>query len=293
MRSLLPQIQGPARRRGLAPLELVLSLPLLLMIMAMIIVVGTAGSWKVRTLANSRQAAARGLWPRDGAFDAKPASWWPDSAVMSSGAADPAPFDDDPFTQHAVVRGPVIGAQGSGLRVNTDMLDVTRGLAAGFSSINRDLPLWRQLPYRNQYQRETQVFSGDQWQFAPMGLGDNDERRVDNLYPDYSLGTYGGLARTIAAREALLSFAGTPPGQRLEILDNDPALNNRDFYPRLPWEICSTDLQPLVDSLKGQIDLVPCELARAYLQLYPQGTPEHDQLQQFIDQNCGGTGGTP
>lgn len=299
---------NPARRRGLATLELILCLPLLLMIMAMIIIVGTAGSWKVRTLANSRQAAARSLWPRDGANDPKPASWWPNSANMSAGGADPAPLDTDPFAQHVVVRGPVFGApQGGGtLRVDTDLLDPSRGLMAGFASIDRDLPLWRQLPYRNRYRRETQFFSGDQWQFSLMNLGDNTRRRIPALYPDYNLAASSsiGIGRTTTALQAILSH---PDRAQWLILDRDAELrgfygdpydsnwygryDQRNFHPRA-LETCTIDLSADVQSLTDRIDRAPCNLAAAFLQMYesqPQSAQNDQfiqQLEQFRNQHC-------
>jgi len=297
----------PSSRRGLAPLELVLSLPLLLMIMAMIIIVGTAGAWKVRTLANSRQAAARAIWPRDGASDPKPASWWPDSATMSAGHADPEPFDYDPFSQHTVVRGPIISAPGgNSLHVDTELLDSSGGMVAGFASIDRDLPLWRRLPYRNRYQRETQFFSGDQWQFSLMGLSDNISRRIPVIYPDYNLASNSevGIGRTAAALQAIMSH---PDRLTWLILDRDVELrgyyadpyestwNGRydgfNFHPRAS-ETCSIDLSGEVQSLTTRIDQAPCQLARAFLQMYrEQGLtaatdPRVQQLEDFVAQHC-------
>lgn len=302
----------PSRsRRGFAPLELILSLPLLLMMMAMIIIVGTAGAWKIRTLANSRQAAARALWPRTGDGDPKPASWWPSSAVMSAGPADPAPFDDDPFAPHVVVRGPVVGLQGGGsLRVDTDLLDISRGLFFGYASIDRDLPLWKQLPWRNRYRRETQVFSGDHWQYQQMGLDGNIQRRVEVLYPDYNLASASnvGLGRTSAALQALLS---NPQRPQLLILDRDPELRgyygdpyDSDWFGRYDrfnfhptaFNECSLDLRGVVDSLTDRIDQAPCNLARAFRQMYqdqlnsgstaPSLQQSLRQLDQFLQEHC-------
>jgi len=289
-----------ASRAGLAPLEFVLSLPLLLMIMAMIIIVGTAGSWKVRTLANSRQAAARSIWPRDGANDPRPASWWPDSATMSAGGAEPDPFDYDPFSQHTVVRGPVVGTPGGGgFRVNTDLLDISRGMLAGHASIDRDLPLWRQLPWRNRYRRSTHVFSGDQWQFALMNLEDNTRRRIPVLYPDYNLASNSGvgIGRTSAALQMIMSH---PDRARWLILDRDPELrgfygdqydsswygryDRFNFHPPAR-ESCTIDLSGEVELLKRQIEGVPCTLANAFLQLYrDQGLDDNDpRIQQLLN----------
>jgi hypothetical protein len=300
------------QRPGLAPLELVLSLPLLLMIMAMIIIVGTAGAWKVRTLANSRQAAARSIWPRTGDSDPKPASWWPVTANMSAGSADPEPIDADPFAQHAVVRGPVIGVQGgSSLRVDADLLDATQGLFAGNADVDRALPLWKTLPWRNRYHRETQFYSDNHWQFPLTGLTSNTRRRIDVLYPDYSLAGSSnvGGGRTTAAMQALLA---NPDRWRLLVLDRDAELRGYygdpyvsdwygrydrfNFHPR-PYNECAFDLQSSVDVLTGQIDQAPCNVARAFRQMYqeqinsgntsPQLQQYVQELDDFLMQHCG------
>ena len=52
------------RARALAPLEMVLSLPILLFIMAVIINFGTLASWKVRGLSAARHAVWSSRWPR-------------------------------------------------------------------------------------------------------------------------------------------------------------------------------------------------------------------------------------
>lgn len=299
-------------RGGLAPVELILGLPLLLMLLAMMIIVGTAGAWKVRTLANSRQAAARALWPRDGADDPKPDSWWPDSATMSAGSADPDPFGYDPFAEHVFVRGPRIGGPGVfGLGVDHRCLDITRGLFAGHAAIDRDFPLWRQLPYRNKYHRETQVFSGDHWQFQTMGMGDNVWRRVDLLY-DYNLASRSptGLGRTNAALQALRANRDRP---LLFILDRDDELRtfygdpyDANWYERYDrfnfhppaYNSCTLNLRPDVDNLVDRIEEVPCQLARAFRTMYEEqrwlagnaNTAALDQkirqLDQFLQRSC-------
>jgi hypothetical protein len=53
-------------RRGLAPLELTLTLPILVLMMALMINFGVVGVWKVRTQANARYAAWRTITARTG-----------------------------------------------------------------------------------------------------------------------------------------------------------------------------------------------------------------------------------
>jgi hypothetical protein len=287
--------ESPALRRGLAPLELVLSVPMLLMIMAMMIIVGTAGAWKVRTLANSRQAAARSLWPRDGDNDAKPDSWWPQSATMGYRDGQPSPFDEDPFAAHYVVRGPAISASsGTSLNVDQSRVDPVDGLKEGQASIDRDLPLWRQLPYRNSYDRDTQVFTDEQWQHGTMGQGHTNLRRIPVIYPEYDLGRYapGSVAAMQSSLMTLMQVYHSDP--KLPILDRDDELRSYygDAYDNNWWGRydrfnfhpaaggCATDLRPIVDRLvgrpaqmgqpaqRGQIDGVPCRVTSAFWGMY-------------------------
>src|SRR5262245_31434467 len=104
MRNAARKFRQSTRRHGLAPVELVLSLPMMMMILAMMIIVGTAGAWKLRTSANSRQAAFRTVWPRTGDSDPKPANWWPASAAIYAHNRGLSPFPVDPFTAYPVVR---------------------------------------------------------------------------------------------------------------------------------------------------------------------------------------------
>ena len=59
-------------RRGLAMLELVMALPMLLFVMALIIGYGTASAWKVREHSVSRLAVWETRWPRSGAAVVRP-----------------------------------------------------------------------------------------------------------------------------------------------------------------------------------------------------------------------------
>lgn len=286
----------PRSRDGLAPLELVLSIPLLMMIMAMMIIVGTAGSWKVRTLANSRQAASRSLWPRTGDSDPKPDSWWPSSAAMGFRDGRPSPLDGDPFGQHYVVRGPAIPSPaGSSLNVDQSRLDSVDGLKSGWSSIDRDLPVWQQLPYRNRYDRDTQVFTDEQWQHGTMGQGHTNLRRIPVIYPEYDLGRYapGSVAAMQSTLMQLMQFYNSDP--KLPILDRDEELRgfygdpyDNNWYARYdrfnfhpPAGGCTTDLRPIVDNLVSAIDGVPCRVTRAFHAMYV------DQLNQL---NCNDPG---
>lgn len=286
------------RRGGLAPVELVLALPMFAMMMALMIVVGAAGAWKVRTLANSRQAAFRAMWPRTGVGDRKPDNWWPQSASMSFGDASPSPFPWDPFASHYVVRGPYVGspAGGQALRVIDDTLDMTEGLHTGFAEVDREFPVWKKLPRRNHYRRDTHIFSGQQWQHGNMETppdGDpmpNLYRRIRVTY-EYDMARYDpqASARMMNALGAILSNPDRPV---LDILDrddelrtwygdpyNDPYTTDPDHYnaqDRYDWLSvyppatfgCDFNLGRRVDDLVERIEDVPRNLAQKFLRMY-------------------------
>lgn len=171
-------------RRGLAPLELVLSLPILLFVMALMMIFGTAGAWKVRTMANSREAAFRAVQPRTGNRDANPLGW-PKNAEMSFNQARQSLMPNDPFAQHQVVRGPVLsdGGGGNSIRVRTQQLDMTFGVYHGHSRVERPFPLFAVMPpHKIDFPRETVIVDGTLWQFWNMGVPENLERRIPSLY---------------------------------------------------------------------------------------------------------------
>lgn len=60
------------RRRGLSTLEMVLSLPILLFVMALMINYGTVACWKVRALSVARNAVWSTRWPRTGHSNPRP-----------------------------------------------------------------------------------------------------------------------------------------------------------------------------------------------------------------------------
>src|ERR1700741_2840147 len=62
-------------RAGLAPLEMTLTLPFLVMMMALMIDFGVVGAWKVRTQANTRYAAWRTVNARTGELNPTPPYW--------------------------------------------------------------------------------------------------------------------------------------------------------------------------------------------------------------------------
>ncbi len=283
MRRLRHIKDSAPHRSGLAPLELTLALPMMLMLLALMIIFGAAGAWKVRTLANSRQAIFRSMWPRTTDDDPKPSNWWPASATMSYSEELESPFPQDPFVDHTVVRGPTVGDTmgGSSLTVLIDTLDMTDGMHSGRATINHEPAMWPQLSRRNQFDREFSMFAGHQWQHGNMGIS-NWTRRVSVTY-DYELSKYNPAAMQ-QAQQAADDIMSNPNRGDLAVLDRDEELrawygNYVDFHPR-PDNQCTHDLltlQTVIPDLQVRIRgeqpgskqrSVPANMVGTFLSMY-------------------------
>ena len=119
-------------RCGLAMLELVLALPILLFVMALIVNYGTIAAWKVREHSVARLAVWETRWPRSGSTDPRPSYWWPAAASMESSDQGTVAAMDDSRVDLPVARGPLPPAT-----VNSDLLDPTRGLREGSAGLTR------------------------------------------------------------------------------------------------------------------------------------------------------------
>lgn len=289
-----PQARG---RAGLAPLELVLSLPLLLLVMALMIIFGTAGAWKVRALANSRQAVWREFTPRRAAGDPRPRGW-PLTAEFRAQQAQPSPLPDDPFADFAVVRGPVLvdPHSGASLPVNADTLNVNQGLRDGFARIRRDYPLLEKLPpHQIDFTVHHHVLDGTKWRYSEMGIGSNITRRIPFLYPMDLQTIVPDLANAYTA--AAMQVHLNPNKPRLTPLEGgDPEIyqligrHSPDFQPQIPLgalpatipalrglplrprDACSADLQQVHDEyvtrLLERIRGVPRAMTDYYISVY-------------------------
>lgn len=152
------------RRRGLAPLELVLWLPVLMFVTALLVNYGTAAAWRVRSEINSREAAGRDITPRTGRNEPRQTNWpTPDSVVYSSD--DPVQIAelDDPAIDHPVVKGPI----SNGFEVNPILDPDSRGLIRGTSEIDRDYALLPTLGQFNSGRVRNAEFD-DSWAISRM-----------------------------------------------------------------------------------------------------------------------------
>ncbi len=265
-------------RRGLAMLELVLALPILLFIMALIINYGTVAAWKVRENSVARLAVWQTRWPRTGATDPRP-SYWPATATMESSDQGTVAGMDDSRVDLPVARGPLPNAN-----VNPEVLDETMGLREGSAELIRKFPMLGKMPA---YTIDAQTcLIDDKWQYQQMGLGDNWERRIPVLY---------GLAKAppslvSAYVQSVMAITQAGFQSQLAPLDHDPdfiyygALFGQggapDFQPRFR-PMCTTDrkltdgaVQRLIDHIQGnrakrrRDPSVAETMARAFLGLY-------------------------
>lgn len=255
-----------SRRRGLSTLEMVLSLPILLFVMALMINFGTAACWKIRALCVARDAVWSTRWPRTGHSNPRP-KYWPQGAQVGAQAAGNVPELDDPRVDHPVARGPLPG----GTIVNEELLDPTRGLRRGSATITRGFPM---LGKMGTYHLEANThLLDDKWQYARMKwpqqgyrLLSNRDRRIPVIYALAQANPAFAQAHLTAA----LAIINAPFRFQLDPLDRDDEFiyyryifgwgrGAPDFHPRLHG-FCTLDLdvagrrvENLINRIKGKV----------------------------------------
>ncbi|MDA1051537.1 MAG: hypothetical protein O3C40_13795, partial [Planctomycetota bacterium] len=297
---------GPGRRhlrRGLAPLEFVLWLPVLLFVMALMMNYGTVATWRVRSEIISRDAVWRTRWPRDGANESPPTRpYWPDDAVMTT-QPDAAPVIlDIPDIDHPVVRGPLPNGF-----VVRPILDPTQGAVKGVSEVNRQYPL---LPRMGSFE------SGDvdtplidrKWSSAEMGFW-NTYRRTLALYEFPR--TDSSLPQAFS--QAIQSVLSIPHFADLAVLDRDADILRYtggyvDFHPRVgrmceldPQVVYDRQVERLVDIREadgdirlGAISLLPRTMTNYFLGMYRAAVQRMtDRIQELQDELNGTPPPTP
>lgn len=258
-------------KRGLAMLELVLALPILLFVMALIVDYGAIAAWKVREHSIARLAVWETRWPRTGASDPRP-TYWPATATMENSDQGNVADMDNAQVDVPVARGTL-----PGVNVNPDLLDPTRGLREGSASIAVNYPL---LPKLGPYTINAQTWLiDDKWQYQTpaMGMASNWLRRIPVIYyplamaPRTLVSAYTQAA--MAVDQAAMSSAIAP-------LNNDPDFTYYgqlfgwggppDFEPQFQ-QLCSTDrtlTQESVNQLIKRINRLPASMAAAFQGLY-------------------------
>ncbi len=271
-------------RPGLAPVELVLAIPMVLLVTSLSVAFGNMACWKLRGEVVARDAAWSHRWPHngqhDGQHDPHPAGWPPQAAFHEHHVGPPLQESDFPVFHEPVIHGPL----SSGVTVNASLFDPTREVIVGESHQRhhlRFLPRLAPVDLRS----EVSILDG-KWQFRQLGLQHNTDRRLPLIYrfpqPD----------STLAAKyqQSIQGILSAPFRQDLALLDRDAELfawygESRDFHPRLARfvsldrdEVRQDAVQKLIERIDGQPPPgdshrrahpgVPETMARAFLHMY-------------------------
>jgi hypothetical protein len=139
----------------LAPVELVLALPVWMLLASAMVIVGNLGAWKIRGHAAVREAAMRSQWPRTRTADVAPREWNRPSAGLQLIAGSPV-SSADPLRDHAVIRGPQLSSPGSVVPIGVDamVMEPRSQALAGEAFLNEPPPLWPRSRVRMRYHRE-------------------------------------------------------------------------------------------------------------------------------------------
>lgn len=295
------------RRQGLAPLELVLALPMLVIMMALMINFGVAGAWKVRTQANTRYAAWRTVNARTGELNPTP-PYWPATATLTTQAGQDLPtasqlWDSQQELLCPCIRGTQLTAPNAPAVVNVPgRLEMDGLVLQGNAILDKALPLLRgALPGgRFRFNLKQDVFD-NQWQFYSLGIPWNNHTRAD-VWWDIAHSDLAALDGNIDSNkqrldENLNRLQTSPRRDDLYPLDNDEEFIRYsgwpppDFYPRLgrlcmsnPDEVyvsavsrLDTDGHPNPRSLLSRIDNLPCSFSRGFTGMYRSWICELEQ----------------
>lgn len=273
------------RRSGLAPLELVLALPVLLFVSALMVNFGMVATWRVRGEIVSRDAAWRARSPGRGRFEL-PSPAWPTDAGSGTRGGPQIGDLDHPDLLHAVARGPLP----NGFAVRR-ILDPVTGYYQGHASIVRRYPLLARLgTYRSGHIAHPLL--DHPWTCSQMGIG-NYSHRTQVLYTLPTTDQH--LPRALAS--AIMAMLFMPNRTALFVLYRDADIvkirrRRVDFRPRIrhpyppgrvvvercqldPDVVWATEVQRLVDTLdeQGQAELrrisrVPRTLTDYFLKMY-------------------------
>ena len=174
-------------RAGLATLELVLSLPIMLFVMALIVNFGNVATWKIRAQSNTRYAAWRSLQDRTGHLDPNPVSWPQPATLSNSGGQSLADVDQiwnqRPKLITPVTRGPVITDPNQGRSIQVPgRFTMHDTVSVGKGHVQRRLPMLRGiLSNDGRYGfTERQSLLDNRWDYRHLSMPANpaDRRNV-------------------------------------------------------------------------------------------------------------------
>lgn len=169
-----------SHRRGLAPAELVLVLPLMMLVAGLMLFVANAGVWKLRAHAAAREAAFQSVQPRSDVALAQPPEWRrPDVTFQTKPGSTIWPTD--PFANHTLFRGPAW----DWLQVDPQLLDGSTGAIVGEATSAIASGLWPQMHITYRFTRQVSILGHQLWGYQEMGFPNHEFRRSLRLFsPD-------------------------------------------------------------------------------------------------------------
>ena len=160
-----------------------MALPILLMILALIVLMGQAACWKLRTEMVARHVADRALPPRTTATDPAPSNWRVASAQIDVNVdAGVTISTGDRFGQHPVIRGPALPlVTGDQWPVDGAVLSARDIPITGRATLDHPTAMFRRLGFRNRMDAMSGWLS-DFARFEENSLPSNHTRRSQRLY---------------------------------------------------------------------------------------------------------------
>ncbi|MDB4370756.1 pilus assembly protein [Mariniblastus sp.] len=201
---------GTRTRDGLAPVEMALTLPLLMGFVAALVAFGYAASWKIRSEVVARNVGWRNRHPRWAHWQAYPAEWPTTGTFDRHGAASLNDLAQFSVTEAPIIRGPI-----SQVNVNSNILNLSRDVTQSGAQIRRTPPL---LPRLGEISYDTShQYLDDFFTHSEMGIS-NSSRRIPRIY-GLDLDFVRDSAPVLSAVSAI---ENNPRRQMLIALDQDP-----------------------------------------------------------------------
>ena len=286
------RVIGESSRRGAAPVEMTLALPLLMLMMGAIMVFGINSCWKLRTEIVSRDVTWRNRHPHKGHYnsnhDVENEEWTniedddgrnKEVSIRAGGGPSLSSISSEQIVQAPIIRGtlPVID-------VNSNLLDLSRSVDEGEAHIVREptvLPVIGEVNFTTKHS-----FIGDMFNHSMMGIGQNWDRRfphlygtdLDTLYDDSDIQSAIEIVKN-ARDPACLAIDEDEEFQRDPIRQSTrPNCRYPDFHPRISFSRWSREgytrdhewvKENVVDPLAtGAIPRVPRTMVRSTIGLY-------------------------
>ena len=255
-------------RSGLAPVEMILVLPVLMLMMSIIVVFGYAATWKARSEIVSRDVLWRKRNPRFTNTTTRAIEWpqqvEPEIAEWSWGdVADLETYDGNSVTESPIIRGPI-----PSVNVNSEILNFGRDVERGVAILEKAPPIMENLGYLDY--RVSHVLLEDRFKHWEMGIW-NDSRRIPLIYE-----TDLDFVRSSASFRARINAIQQIRNPFLLAIDEDPELIAwlgcpPDFHPRTgSFSSLDRDLvrATVVERLVDRIDDVPPRMIQFTINYY-------------------------